>query len=172
MGRMARSDGRVWRMAATGLVLVLLHAAGVPSRAEEGGARSSTVEAAAQAGVVEVVVREARSEKGVVVIQLAVSQEDYDEALGVYKIAHAPIEGGEASWRFEGVPYGVYALRIFHDANSNEKLDTNFMGIPKETFAFSNNAMGRFGPASWEDARFSVDAPRVRQTVVLKKVGR
>lgn len=157
-------------------VVVLLCGAGDSAQAE-GSASAAAVAKEASAtlegevGVIEVRVRDVRKEKGVVVIQLAVSKEDYDEGLGIFELARAPIKGGEAIWRFEEIPYGVYALRIFHDANSNDKLDANFMGIPKETFAFSNNAMGRFGPASWEDARFSVDAPVVRQDLALKKVG-
>ena len=39
----------------------------------------------------------------------------------------------------------------------NEKLDTNFFGIPKEQFGFSNNAKGRFGPPSFESASFELD---------------
>jgi len=33
-------------------------------------------------------------------------------------------------------------------------LCTNFLGIPNEEYGFSNNARGRGGPASWEDAKF------------------
>ena len=152
-------------------VIVALLLLADPARAE-GEAAAAAVEAGPQTGAVEVVVRGARNDKGVMAIQLAVSKQDYDEGLGLRELARAPIEGGEASWRFEGVPYGSYALRIFHDANANDKIDTNFVGIPKEAFAFSNNAMGRFGPASWEDARFEVDAPVVRQELELKRVGR
>jgi len=138
----------------------------------EGEAAAAAEAAGPPTGAVEVLVRGARTDEGVVAIQLAVSKEDYEEGLGLHELARAPIEGGESSWRFEGIPYGSYALRIFHDANANGELDTNFMGIPKEMFAFSNNAMGRFGPASWEDARFELDAPVVRQEVELEKVGR
>ena len=42
------------------------------------------------------------------------------------------------------------------DANENEKLDTNFLGIPKEQFGFSNDAKGSFGPPSFESASFEV----------------
>jgi len=33
---------------------------------------------------------------------------------------------------------GEYALCVYHDINSNGKLDTNLVGIPKEPFGFSN----------------------------------
>ncbi len=56
------------------------------------------------------------------------------------------------------LPQGEYAIRLFHDVNGNGELDTNLMGIPSEPFAFSNNARGSFGPASWADAAFELSA--------------
>lgn len=57
---------------------------------------------------------------------------------------------------FQKVPEGTYAITIFHDENSNGELDSNFIGIPKEGYGFSNNATGTFGPPSFEDASFQV----------------
>lgn len=61
---------------------------------------------------------------------------------------------GRAVIVFEGVDQGTYAISVIHDANRNGKLDTNFFGIPKEGFGFSNDAMGKFGPPSFEKASF------------------
>lgn len=63
---------------------------------------------------------------------------------------------GELRAIIDGVPPGDYAISIVHDANHNKKMDSNFMGIPKEGFGFSNNVMGTFGPPSFEKARFKV----------------
>lgn len=67
------------------------------------------------------------------------------------------IEGKTITVEFKGVKKGTYAISLFHDENSNTKLDTNFMGIPKERFACSNNASGFMGPPKWDDAKFEVD---------------
>jgi uncharacterized protein (DUF2141 family) len=67
------------------------------------------------------------------------------------------IEGKTITVAFNGIKKGTYAISLFHDENSNNKLDTNFMGIPKERFACSNNASGFMGPPKWEDAKFEVD---------------
>ncbi|NTW64424.1 MAG: DUF2141 domain-containing protein, partial [Chlorobiaceae bacterium] len=40
---------------------------------------------------------------------------------------------------FDNIPYGTYAISVFHDENSNEKLDTMIFGIPKEGVGVSNN---------------------------------
>jgi len=45
------------------------------------------------------------------------------------------IPAGTRTLTFRAVQPGDYAIAIFHDANSNRKLDT-FMGIPKEGFGF------------------------------------
>ena len=47
---------------------------------------------------------------------------------------------------------GKYAISIFQDSNNNTKLDTNFLGIPKEDFGFSNNKIGLFGPPSFKES--------------------
>jgi uncharacterized protein (DUF2141 family) len=41
---------------------------------------------------------------------------------------------------FDGVPPGTYAIKMFQDANRNEKFDFNWLGIPSERYGFSNNA--------------------------------
>jgi len=65
---------------------------------------------------------------------------------------------GEMRTVIEGVPPGDYAVSIIHDANRNGELDSNFMGIPKEGFGFSNNVMGTFGPPSFEKAMIKVNS--------------
>ena len=57
--------------------------------------------------------------------------------------------------RFKNIPKGTYAVAIFHDANSNGKLDTNFIGIPREQTGTSNNIAAHFGPPSFEKAKFT-----------------
>ena len=51
---------------------------------------------------------------------------------------------------------GVYAVKVFQDLNGNKKLDTSLLGIPKESFGFSNNAMGFFGPPDFQDCSFYI----------------
>ena len=57
------------------------------------------------------------------------------------------------------VPDGEYAIAAFLDLNQNETMDKNFIGIPKEQYGFSNNAMGRMSAPSFEQAKFKVSGP-------------
>lgn len=54
------------------------------------------------------------------------------------------------------LPKGEYAIKAFHDVNSNGKLDTNPFGIPKEPYGFSNNVRGSFGPPSFDSQLFAL----------------
>ena len=58
---------------------------------------------------------------------------------------------------FKDIPKGVYAVSFVHDENDNKKMDTNFIGIPKEDFGCSNNATGFMGPPKYEDAKFMLE---------------
>ena len=60
------------------------------------------------------------------------------------------------SYTFSNLTTGEYALAIYHDENSNGKLDSNFLGMPTEDYVFSNYATGNFGPPSFEDAKFTL----------------
>ena len=54
------------------------------------------------------------------------------------------------------IPTGTYAIGVYVDENENEKLDTNFLGIPKEQYGFSNNSKA-FGIPKFEAASFLID---------------
>jgi uncharacterized protein (DUF2141 family) len=58
------------------------------------------------------------------------------------------------------VEAGEYALSIFQDENRNGELDSNFIGIPKEPYGFSNN-LKKMRPPSFEEALFEYDADEV-----------
>jgi len=74
-----------------------------------------------------------------------------------YKQILIPVTGDKAEYTFTGLPYGKYAVSVMHDENKNKKLDTNFIGIPKEGYGVSNNATGSMGPPKFEDAAFNLD---------------
>ncbi len=52
--------------------------------------------------------------------------------------------------------YGTYAIALFHDENSNEKCDSNFFGIPREAFGFSNNVKPFLSAPSFRKAKINI----------------
>lgn len=66
------------------------------------------------------------------------------------------IKANTAKVVFENIPDGEYAISLYHDENSNNKLDTGWFGIPKEGYGCSNDAKGMMGPPKYEDAKFQI----------------
>jgi len=76
------------------------------------------------------------------------------------------VDDGALEWQIVDVPHGDYGIAAFHDENQNGRNDRNFLGIPKESYAFSNNTRARFGPPKWKKASFSVSGES--QVVVIE----
>jgi len=67
----------------------------------------------------------------------------------------------QATCDFSGVAAGTYAVSVVHDENSNCKLDTNFIGVPREGVGASNDAKGHMGPPKFGAASFRYQSGRL-----------
>ena len=108
--------------------------------------------------VVRVSIDGLRSDKGRVVCALYTSAEGFAKD-DKKAIAHAEslISDRRGDCVFTDLQPGTYAIAVFHDENSNGRLDRNFLGIPREGVGASNNAKGHFGPPSFHDASFAYE---------------
>jgi len=68
---------------------------------------------------------------------------------------------------FKDIPAGEYAISVFQDLNRNTELDTRGLGFPAEPFGFSNDARGRFGPPSFEKAKFTLEGNTEMEIVLV-----
>jgi uncharacterized protein (DUF2141 family) len=99
-------------------------------------------------------VTKVRSQKGSVVCRLFSTGEGFP-GHGKQVVAQTvAISGDTAVCVFAAVQAGTYAVAVFHDENGNGKLDTNFLGIPKEGVGVSNNVRPVLGPPSWSASKF------------------
>ncbi len=105
------------------------------------------------------------NDKGFVYVSLFDSEETFLNK-GIRSVK-TEIKNNSCFVVFENVPEGTYAISLFHDENSNRKLDSNFLGIPKEDYGCSNNAKGFMGPPKWEDAKFEVKNSSIIQSITL-----
>ena len=115
---------------------------------------------------IEVTVKNIEEVKGSIRVGLFSNENDFLKTPVEGKVVK--VAGTEAKVVFENVTAGEYAVIVIHDENDNGELDTNGLGIPKEGFAFGNNAMGMFGPPSFEKAKVVVDKTTVKQVIELK----
>ena len=75
---------------------------------------------------------------------------------------------GDVAARFTGLAPGHYGVKAFHDVDGNGRMNTNPFGIPTEPFAFSRDAVGERGPASWSAAGFDVAAGDNAQRITIR----
>ena len=122
--------------------------------------------ARAQTASIEINVNNIKSGKGSIRLGLFTTKEDFLKNAVARKVLKP--EGKEITVIFENLPPGDYALSVIHDENDNGELDSNKLGIPKEGFAFGNNAFGSFGPPSFEKAKIMVTDQPVKQVITLK----
>ena len=67
-------------------------------------------------------------------------------------------ENNELRVVFNNLPSGEYAVAVYHDKNSNGKLDKNLLGIPVEDYGFSNDTRGtRLSTPSFADTKMRVE---------------
>jgi len=76
----------------------------------------------------------------------------------VYKCDSTRAHKGVTHMNITDLPAGEYALAIFHDENGNNELDTNWLGIPKESIGFSKGRMKTFGPPSFKECAMKIIA--------------
>lgn len=109
--------------------------------------------------------------EGMLMVALENDAKAYDNGpleKAVFKGEVIKAEGTSMTVNFPGLPEGIYAIKAFHDANGNLTLDKNMFGIPTENYGFSNNARGTFGPAKFEDARFTYSGGNMIVEIGLK----
>ncbi|MFN4253501.1 MAG: DUF2141 domain-containing protein [Saprospiraceae bacterium] len=106
--------------------------------------------------------------KGQICLAIFNSKETFMDAA---KVAHAqavPVgKVGSLEIQLPDLPPGQYAASVFHDLNSNGKLDTNLFGIPTEPYGFSNNVRPKFRAARWDEAVFQLKEGQNRLEIRL-----
>ena len=116
----------------------------------------------------ELVIYGLKDVKGEVRIAMFNSEEKYGDKEEPLHAVVLEVKSDTVVWDKAELLFGEYAIAVYHDKNVNGKLDSNFLGIPKEAYGFSNNARGRFGPASWKDAHFIVNEANSSMSIEVK----
>ncbi len=95
------------------------------------------------------------SDRGQVICALFTAANDFPKRIGrAFARTAARIVSGRATCEFPRVPAGIYAVSVFHDENLNGRLDTNWLGIPREGVGASNNPKTGMGPPKFRAAEF------------------
>ncbi|MCF6274708.1 MAG: DUF2141 domain-containing protein [Robiginitomaculum sp.] len=104
--------------------------------------------------------------KGIVQAGLYNSEDGYKNG-GSVRGARVEVKADTVIINYSDLPDGEYAIKLFHDVDGDGKMGTNLFGIPTEPFAFSNNAVGKMGPAKWKDAKFTISGTKTSHAITL-----
>lgn len=88
---------------------------------------------------------------------------------GQYVFSRFVKPGGQTSVTIPvELSHGEWAVALTQDINNNDKLDKNFLGIPTEPFAFSNNVRPTLAPPNFDECKFKVSGPGQVVSIALK----
>ncbi len=114
---------------------------------------SLTAEKAIKQNKLKIEITNVASEDGQIILAIYNSSENYDKRIAFQEVK---IQPKVDSVIFEtNVPDGEYLVMLVHDINTNEKLDTSFIGMPKEPVGLSNYD-GKGIPGKFKKHKFSV----------------
>ncbi len=89
-----------------------------------------------------------------------------DTAQGVYS-ASEPVNSDPVTFTIESLEPGTYAITVYHDEDGDGELDMKFYGPPSEKVGTSNDARGRMGAPSFEDACFTLASEPFEMIITL-----
>ena len=106
------------------------------------------------------------SEEGQIILAIYNSSENYDKRIAFQEVKIKPEIDTVI---FEtNLPDGEYLVMLVHDINNNGKLDTTFIGMPKEPVGLSNYD-GKGIPGKFKKHKFSVNE-NTEIIIPLKKI--
>lgn len=82
-------------------------------------------------------------------------------AAGVVQSGCTAVQGSSVATEFYELKPGTYAVTVFHDENNDQKLNTNFLGIPREGFGISNNPPVKIGAPKFKNASFTIEGDTI-----------
>ena len=97
------------------------------------------------------------SDQGKVMVAVMANEAQFKDQSAPVAASILPASPGTVTYTVHDLEPGEYGVRVMHDENENAKLDANFVGMPREPWGFSNDAVGSFGPPGWQDIKFTVD---------------
>lgn len=130
---------------------------------------ASHVHAGASRGTLTVHGSGLKHARGKVIAKLFRRDDDVPKGTAYRQLSAVPSSGG-ARLQFRDVPYGAYALFLFHDENGNGTLDHDFIGFPIEPLGFSAGFRPSLftGLPDFEDLRFDFSEQRSIERIILE----
>ncbi len=95
--------------------------------------------------------------------------EEFKRGGNALRELEAVIVDNQALVTFSDLPFGDFAIQLYHDENDNDRLDIfPLFGWPTERYGFSNNKRNSSGRASFEEAKFSFQTEEKHISIEVK----
>ena len=104
---------------------------------------------------------------GVLRIALCPNKEAYDSEKGC-RSQSVDANGRSVRGAFTDVLPGTYAVKVFHDINSDGELNTSWIGWPQEPYGFSNDAPVNTGPPPFRLAAIKMGEKDLTVRIALR----
>lgn len=104
-------------------------------------------------------------DEGQIMVALYADGAKFDDEADPFRDAKIRVTGPETSVVFNALPVGEYAFKIYHDENGNGELDTDLLGIPSESYIFSNDASDPFSAPEWEESKFILPLGKITRNL-------
>jgi len=121
-------------------------------------------------GAVNATISNFSNNKGVCRACIFNNAEGFKKSTGAVACAVIPISGKTAMVSFKNLPAGSYAISVFHDANNNNRFDTNFLGIPKEGYGASGNNLPFASAPTFSANKFDLTSGQVNLNIRLRNL--
>jgi uncharacterized protein (DUF2141 family) len=92
---------------------------------------------------------------GIIRIGIYDKKENFPKIGKEFKKLAIKVEGKEFKYTVRDLPTGNYAIAIYHDSNSDGTCNANIIGVPTESYGFSNNIKPFLSAPSFQDTKFS-----------------
>ena len=167
MGNIGRA---AWHgLAFMGLMLAWLAAEALvqPARADEAAPLALTTGPAARTATL-VIHIENVSVGGIVRLGLYDQASYPDDKAKPVASADVKAVPGETVITLCDVPPGVYAIETYQDINSNDKMDTTWLGLPLEPYGFSRDAHPVLSKPPFSQVKFTLAAGEQNLTLHMQ----
>ena len=110
---------------------------------------------------VKVVIEGVRSEKGKLVLAIFKDQDGFKNRKPIKRIEliKSELEGNEIVLNLDP---GTYGFSVLDDENENNKMDYNFIGMPKEGFGFSNYYHKGLSKPHFDKFKFKINNKKIK----------
>ncbi len=110
-----------------------------------------------------------KARKGKIQVALYNSAKDFPETEPFRGEVLNITADNELKVTFNDLPPGDYAVAVYHDKNSNGKLDKNLLGVPVEDYGFSNDDRGtRLSAPSFDNTKLRVENENITLQIEVR----